>query len=144
VQKSKVCKRKQKMESNPLANTIERRENKRKLEIERGEPERKKKRGKTVQVQSGEEITVVTVLSGTTSSQQVTEQQGAEQPTGNIQLLQSSGSRSGGQQFTSLIKTSSASGITTVAEGGQIGIKLATVRARPARIVRQVRRALKK
>lgn len=48
---------------------------------------------------------------------------------GNIQLQPASGSTSGGQQITTLIKTSSASGITTVAGAGQIGMKLSPVRA---------------
>lgn len=50
-------------------------------------------------------------------------------PTGNLQLQQASGSTSGGQQITTLIKTSGASGITTVAGAGQIGMKLTPVRA---------------
>lgn len=49
-------------------------------------------------------------------------------PAGNLQLQQASGSTSG-QQITTLIKTSGASGITTVAGTGQIGMKLAPVRA---------------
>lgn len=59
---------------------------------------------------------------------------------GNIQLQQASGSTSGGQQITTLIKTSGPSGITTVAGGGQIGMKLAPVRAglAPNQTVRQV------
>lgn len=48
---------------------------------------------------------------------------------GNIQLQPASGSTSGGQQITTLIKTSGASGITTVAGAGQIGMKLSPVRA---------------
>jgi E1A-binding protein p400 len=58
---------------------------------------------------------------------------------GNIQLQQASGSTSG-QQITTLIKTSGASGITTVAGGGQIGMKLSPVRAGLAQTqtVRQV------
>lgn len=47
----------------------------------------------------------------------------------NIQLQSASGSTSGGQQITTLIKTSGASGITTVAGAGQIGMKLSPVRA---------------
>lgn len=50
-------------------------------------------------------------------------------PSGNLQLQQASGSTSGGQQITTLIKTSGASGITTVAGTGQIGMKLSPVRA---------------
>lgn len=61
--------------------------------------------------------------------QLTTQTQLAYAQTGNIQLQQASGSTSGGQQITTLIKTSGASGITTVAGGGQIGMKLAPVRA---------------
>ncbi|CRL07325.1 CLUMA_CG020304, isoform A [Clunio marinus] len=50
-------------------------------------------------------------------------------PAGNLQLQQASGSTSGQQQITTLIKTSSNSGITTVAGAGQIGMKLTPVRA---------------
>lgn len=61
--------------------------------------------------------------------QLTTQTQLAYAPAGNIQLQQASGSTSGGQQITTLIKTSGTSGITTVAGGGQIGMKLSPVRA---------------
>lgn len=72
--------------------------------------------------------------------QLTTQTQLAYAPTGNIQLQQASGSTSGGQQITTLIKTSGASGITTVAGSGAIGMKLAPVRAGLAQnqTVRQV------
>lgn len=60
--------------------------------------------------------------------QLTTQTQLAYSPAGNIQLQQASGSTSAGQQLTTLIKTSGASGITTVAGGGQIGMKLSPVR----------------
>jgi hypothetical protein len=61
-------------------------------------------------------------------------------PSGNIQLQQASGSTSGGQQITTLIKTSAPSGITTVAGTSQINMKLSPVRAGLAQnpTVRQV------
>jgi E1A-binding protein p400 len=72
--------------------------------------------------------------------QLTTQTQLAYAPSGNLQLQQASGSSSGGQQITTLIKTSGASGITTVAGAGQIGMKLAPVRAGLAQsqTVRQV------
>lgn len=72
--------------------------------------------------------------------QLTTQTQLAYAPSGNLQLQQASGSTSGGQQITTLIKTSGASGITTVAGTGQIGMKLAPVRAglAPNQTVRQV------
>ena len=59
---------------------------------------------------------------------------------GNLQLQQASGSTSGGQQITTLIKTSAPSGITTVAGTSQINMKLSPVRAGLAQnsTVRQV------
>lgn len=63
-----------------------------------------------------------------TGLQLTTQTQLAYAQTGNIQLQQASGSTSSGQQITTLIKTSGASGITTVAGGGQIGMKLSPVR----------------
>ncbi|XP_070494153.1 helicase domino isoform X2 [Chironomus tepperi] len=61
-------------------------------------------------------------------------------PSGNLQLQQASGSSSGGQQITTLIKTSAPSGITTVAGTSQINMKLSPVRAGLAQnsTVRQV------
>lgn len=61
-------------------------------------------------------------------------------PSGNLQLQQASGSTSGGQQITTLIKTSAPSGITTVAGTSQINMKLSPVRAGLAQnpTVRQV------
>lgn len=74
-----------------------------------------------------------------TSQLQLTSQTQLYAP-GNIQLQPASGSTSGGQQITTLIKTSGASGITTVAGAGQIGMKLSPVRAGLAQTqtVRQV------
>lgn len=64
----------------------------------------------------------------------------AYSPSGNLQLQQASGSTSGGQQITTLIKTSAPSGITTVAGTSQINMKLSPVRAGLAQnsTVRQV------
>ena len=67
-------------------------------------------------------------------------QQLAYSPSGNLQLQQASGTVTSGQQITTLIKTSGASGITTVSNAGQIGMKLSPVRANLAHLqtVRQV------
>lgn len=71
---------------------------------------------------------------------QLTPQTQLAYASGNIQLQHAPGSSSAGQQITTLIKTSGASGITTVAGGGQIGMKLSPVRASLAQnqTVRQV------
>lgn len=69
--------------------------------------------------------------------QLTTQTQLAYASSGNIQLQQGS-STSSGQQITTLIKTSGASGITTVAGAGQLGMKLAPVRAGQNQTVRQV------
>ena len=58
---------------------------------------------------------------------QLTPQTQLAYASGNIQLQHAPGSSSAGQQITTLIKTSSASGITT--GGGQIGMKLAPFRS---------------
>lgn len=51
-------------------------------------------------------------------------------PTANLKIQQPSGSTSvGGQQITTLIKTSAAPGVTTVAGTSQLGMKLSPVRA---------------
>lgn len=63
-----------------------------------------------------------------TPLQLTTQTQLAYSPSGNLQLQQSSGSTSQQQQITTLIKTSAASGITTVAGANQLGMKLSPVR----------------
>jgi hypothetical protein len=64
----------------------------------------------------------------TTPLQLTAQTQLAYAPTANLKIQQPSGSTSG-QQITTLIKTSAASGITTVAGTSQIGMKLSPVRA---------------